>query len=153
MGIEIKLKELGIEIPSVTPAAGDYVGFVVARGLVFISGQLPMIGGKPAFIGKLGREFTVEQGQEAARICVLAVLAQLKAACEGDLDRVRRCVRLGGFVNSTLDFVDQPKVVNGASGLIAQIFGDSGRHARVAVGVAGLPFGAAVEVEGLFELA
>lgn len=150
--IDLKLKECSIEIPPLAAAAGDYVGYVVSGRLVSISGQLPVVEGKPAFIGKLGRDFSIEQGQQAARTCALAILAQLKAACDGDLDRVKRCVRLGGFVNSVSEFMDQPKVINGASGLMVQVFGDAGRHTRVAVGVQSLPFGAAVEVEGLFEL-
>ena len=108
--------------------------------------------GERRFIGKLGREFSIEQGQEAARLCALNLLAQAKAALAGDLDRIVRCVRLGGFVNSTADFLDQPRVVNGASDLMVELLGDAGRHARTAIGTNVLPFDLAVEVDAVFEV-
>ena len=110
-------------------------------------------GGKAEYVGKLGREISVEYGQKAARLCALNILTHLKTACGGDLDRVKRVLRLGGFVNSTPDFTQMPQVVNGASDLMVEVFGDAGRHARAAVGVASLPLGVAVEVEAMFEIA
>lgn len=147
-----KLSSMNLEIPpSVMPAA-NYVPYVVSGNTVFISGQLPMKDGKPQDIGKVGREFTVEQAQATARLCGLNILAHLKAACGGDLGRVKRCLRLGVFVNSTETFTDQPKVANGVSDLMVGIFGDAGKHSRFAVGVSQLPFGVAVEVDGTFEI-
>ncbi len=150
--IDARLKELDITLPEAPMPAANYVPFVRSGNLVFIAGQIPMEGGKPQFIGKLGREFKIEDGQKAARLCALNVIAQVRAALGGDLDKVRRCVRVGGFVNGTLEFTDQPQVVNGASDVIVQIFGDAGKHARAAVGVASLPRGVATEVEAVFEV-
>ena len=151
--IDAKLASMGIELPpSVLPPA-NYMPYMKTGNLVSISGQLPMKDGKPQDIGKVGKEFTVEQGQETAKLCGINILSHLKAACDGDLSRVKRCVRLGIFVNSTDDFTDQPKVANGISDMIVEIFGDAGKHSRAAVGVAQLPFGVAVEVEALFEIA
>ena len=148
--IEARLKELGITFKPAPAPAGNYVPAVTTGNLVFIAGQVPVEDGQRKFIGKLGRDYQVADGQKAARLCAIAVLNRLKDAC--DLDRVVRCVKLVGFVNSMPDFTDQPTVVNGASDLIVQVFGDAGRHARSAVGVASLPFGCAVEVEGIFEI-
>ena len=131
--IDSRLAELGIELPEAPLPAANYVPWVVTGNLVFIAGQVPYKDGKLSHVGKLGDAFTVEDGQACARIVAINILAQLKAACGGDLDRVTRCVKLGGFVNSTPDFTDQPKVVNGASNLIVDIFGDRGKHARFAV--------------------
>ena len=150
--IENRLKELGIKLPQKQPPAANYVPWVKVGALVFISGQVTSHEGDIKFIGKVGLEFTVEEGQKAARICALNLLTQLKEACEGNLDRVTRCIRLGGFVNSTDDFKDHPKVLNGASDLMVELFGEKGRHARAAVGVNSLPFGIAVEVDGIFEV-
>lgn len=150
--IEAKLKELGILLPEAVMPAANYVPCVQTGNQVVVSGQLPMKDGKPQFIGKLGAEFSVEEGQETAKLCGINVLAQLKATLGGDLDRVVRCVRLGVFVASAPGFTDQPKVANGVSDMMVNIFGDKGRHARAAVGVAELPFGVAVEVEALFEV-
>jgi len=150
--IEARLKELGIELPKTGEVAGNYVPFVRTGDLLFLAGQLPIWMGERRFAGKLGREFTIEQGQQAARLCGLNLVAFLKAAVGGDLDRVVRCVRLGGFVNSTDDFSEQPQVVNGCSSLMVEVFGDQGRHARTAVGVNVLPFNLAVEVDGIFEV-
>lgn len=150
--IEKKLASLSLSLPeSVLPAA-NYVPYVISGNQVVISGQLPMKDGKAQFVGKVGKEFSIEEGQETARLCILNVLAHLKAACGGDLSKVKRCVRLGVFVNSTESFTDQPKVANGASDLIVGLFGDAGKHARAAVGVSQLPFGVAVEVEATFEI-
>ncbi|MSO88542.1 MAG: RidA family protein [Rhodospirillaceae bacterium] len=146
------MHEIGIVLPAVAPPVANYIPFVRTGKLVFISGQITLENGVPQFLGKLGREYTIEDGQRAARVCALNVVAQLKAACGGNLDKVKRCVRIGGFVNSMADFVDQPKVMNGASDLLVEVFGDDGKHARTAVGVNTLPWGVAVEVEALFEL-
>ena len=150
--IEARLKELGIALPPAPTPAANYVPFVRTGSLVFISGQIPLRDGKPPPLGRVGDGLSVEDGASAARLCGLALLAQLKASCGGDLDRVRRCVKLGGFVASAPDFTAQPKVVNGASDLMVEVFGDAGRHARFAVGVNVLPLGVAVEVEGVFEV-
>jgi len=151
--VEKRLKELGIALPQAASPVANYVPFVVAGNLVFVSGQVTLVDGKPQYVGQLGRDFAVEDGAKAARICALNVLAQLKAACGGDLDKVQRCVRLTGFVNATADFKDHPKVVNGASDLMVEVLGDKGRHSRAAVGVASLPLGVAVEVDGIFQIA
>ena len=131
----------------------NYVPYVVTGKLVFISGQIPLRDGKIISVGTLGRDLDVAAGQAAARLCALNVLAQLKAACGGELDRVERCVRLSGFVNSAPDFGQQPQVLNGASDLMVEVFGEAGRHARIAVGAGTLPGGASVEVEAVFEIA
>ncbi len=150
--IDARMKELGITLPAPGEPAGNYVGFVVTGNLAFLSGQVPQENGVRKFIGKLGREFAVEEGQKAAELASLNMLARLKAACNGDLDRVVRCVKIVGFVNAVPEFGDQPKVVNGVSDLVVKVFGDAGRHARSAVGMGSLPFGVAVEVEGVFEI-
>jgi len=149
--IDARLKELGIVLPEPPAPRANYVGYVVTGNLIFTAGQVPLRDGKVEFVGKLGRDMSVEQGAEAAKLCAINVLAQVKAALGGDLERVVRCVKLTGFVNSAPDFGDQPKVVNGASDLIVAVLGDKGKHARSAVGMGGLPMGVAVEVEGIFE--
>ncbi|MDH5537299.1 MAG: RidA family protein [Betaproteobacteria bacterium] len=151
--IETKLAELGIMLPNPGAPGGNYVPFVIVGDLAFLSGQVARAEGKMAYAGKIGGALTVEQGQAAARLCALNLLAQLKAACDGNLDRVARCVRLSGFVNCGPDFKQQPQVVNGASDLMVAVLGERGRHARTAVGVASLPGDSAVEVEGIFQLA
>jgi enamine deaminase RidA (YjgF/YER057c/UK114 family) len=150
--IDARLASLGISIPAPAESAGNYVGFVVVGDLAFLAGQVPIEDGVRKFIGKLGREFKVQEGQRAAELAGLNMLARLKAACGGDLDRVIRCVKLIGYVNATEEFLDHPQVVNGVSDLVVQIFGDAGRHARSAVGMASLPSGVAVEVEGIFQI-
>jgi len=152
MSVDQRLKDLGITLPVPAAAVANYVPFVVTGNLVFVSGQLPLDNGKPAVQGKLGAEVSVEDGTRAARLCALGLLAQLRAAT-GDLNRVKRVVRLTAFVASTPDFTDQPKVVNGASDLMVEVLGDAGRHARVAVGAPSLPLNVAVEIEGIFEIA
>jgi enamine deaminase RidA (YjgF/YER057c/UK114 family) len=152
MTIDTRLKELGITLPEVAAPAANYIPFVEAAGLVYVSGQVSR-DGKGLILGKLGDDVTVEAGATAARTCAVQLIAVLKGACGGDLGRVKRVVKLTGFVNSTLDFTDQPKVINGASDLMVEVFGDNGRHARSAVGMASLPLGVAVEVEGVFEIA
>jgi enamine deaminase RidA (YjgF/YER057c/UK114 family) len=150
--VEKKLLDLGITLPSPAAPVANYVGFVRTGNFLIVSGQLCLDAeGKLVAKGQLGAGVSIEDGQKAARACAINVLAQLKAAL-GDLDKVARVVRLGGFINSTPDFLDAPKVLNGASDLMVLAFGDKGRHARTTVGVASLPADAAVEVEGLFEV-
>jgi enamine deaminase RidA (YjgF/YER057c/UK114 family) len=151
--IEARFKELGIALPQASAPVANYVPFTVSGKLVVVSGQVSVRDGKPEFVGKLGREISIADGQQAARLCALNILSHLKNACGGDLDRVKRVLRLGGFVNCTADFTNMPQVVNGASDLMVEVFGDTGRHARAAVGVNSLPLGVAVEVEAIFELA
>jgi enamine deaminase RidA (YjgF/YER057c/UK114 family) len=150
--IDTRLAELGITLPDSPAPLANYVPFVVSRGLVHVSGQISR-DGTGLLTGKLGDGWTAAQGAAAARTCALALIAQVKAACDGDLDRLVRVVKLSGFVNSAPGFTDQPTVVNGASDVMVEVFGDRGRHARSAIGVASLPFGVAVEVEGVFEIA
>ncbi|HWD57654.1 MAG TPA: RidA family protein [Stellaceae bacterium] len=151
--IEARLKELGIALPQTTAPIANYVPYTVAGKLVTVSGQVSVRDGKPEFVGRLGAGITVADGQQAARLCALNILAHLKNACGGDLDRVKQVLRLGGFVNCVPDFTQMPQVVNGASDLMVEVFGEAGKHARAAVGVASLPLGVAVEVEAMFELA
>ena len=151
--IDARLKQLGITLPEGGAPAANYVPFVQSGNLVFLAGQITVSNGKREFVGKLGREYGVEDGQKAARLCGLNILAHVRNACGGDLDRVKRCIRLAGFVNAEPDFVDHPQVINGASNLMVEVFGDAGKHARAAVGVSSLPFGVAVEVEAVFEIA
>lgn len=150
---EETLATLGLSIPEPTLPVANFVPYTITGNLVYISGQIPIQNGQISFVGKLGRDFCVEQGREAARLCALHVLAMIRHACGGDLDRVVRCVRLGGFINSTAEFSKQPEVMNGASDLIVSLFGDRGRHARAAVGVNSLPRNVAVEVDAVFEIA
>lgn len=150
--IDAHLADLGITLPTATAPVGNYVPYVISGNLVHISGQITMENGELKFIGKLGADYDVETGQKAARLCALNLVAQLKTAI-GDLDKVTRVVKLNAFVNSAPDFTDQPKVVNGASDTMVEIFGDAGKHARSAVGVAALPLGVAVEIDGIFEVA
>lgn len=149
--IDARLAELGLELPNAPAPAANYVPTVQTGNLVFISGQVPNTGTE-LLKGKLGADATVEDGQEAAKVCALNLIAQMRAATGGDLDRVKRVVKLLGMVNSTPDFGDHPKVVNGCSDVMVEVFGDKGRHARSAVGVANLPFGVAVEVEAIIEI-
>jgi enamine deaminase RidA (YjgF/YER057c/UK114 family) len=147
-----RLKTLGIALPPPFPPGGSYVGAVVTGKLAFVAGQGPIVDGKPAYVGKLGDTIAVETGQKAARQTALQILAELEKAVPGGLDRVTRVVRLFGLVNCTPDFVQQPQVLNGASDVMAEIFGEAGKHARVAVGAATLPFGICVEIDGIFEI-
>ena len=150
--IDRRLTALGIELPQPSAPGANYVPAVRTGDLIFITGQLSQWNGERRFIGKLGREFSVEEGQQAARLCALNVVALLRAALDDDLDRVIRCVRVAGYVNSVPDFVGQSQVINGASDLFVQIFEEAGRHTRMAVGVSALPYDVAVEVEGVFEI-
>jgi len=150
--IEARLSELGVVLPTPPTPVANYVGFVRTGNLLFVSGQICLgTDGKLVAKGKLGDTVSVEDGQKAARACAINLLAQVKVAVR-DLDKVVRVVRLGGFINAAPTFVDGPKVLNGASDLMVEAFGDKGRHARTTVGVAALPVDAAVEVEGLFEV-
>ena len=150
--IETKLAELGVTLPDAPAPAANYVPFVVSGNLVYVSGQISA-NADGMIKGKLGDGFSVEEGAAAAKACAISLLAQLKAACGGDIDRLVRVVKLVGFVNSTGDFTDQPKVINGASDFLVAALGDKGRHARSAVSAASLPFGVAVEIEAVFEIA
>jgi len=148
---ESRLKSLGIELPAVPPPAANYVPTVRVGNLLFVSGQVSNAPGAK-FVGKLGQNMTVEQGQQAARACAINLIANFKAAT-GDLERVKRIVKLTGFVNCTPDFEDAHKVINGCSDLLTEVFGERGKHARSAVGMASLPLGFAVEVEAIAEVA
>jgi enamine deaminase RidA (YjgF/YER057c/UK114 family) len=150
--IEARLRELGITLPSPMPPIANYVPYGITGNVVVISGQLPAVDGKVAFTGKVPVDLSVEQGALATQASFVNVLAHLRNACGGDLDRVRRVVRLGGFVSCTPDFYDHALVMNGASDLAVAVFGDIGRHARTTIGVPSLPANAAVEVEGMFEI-
>jgi enamine deaminase RidA (YjgF/YER057c/UK114 family) len=149
--IETRLQDLGLTLPAAPAPAANYVPAVRVGDMVYISGQISQTA-DGLIRGRLGQDMDVAAGAAAARTCGLSILAQLRAACDGDLDRVVRAVKLTGFVNSTLDFTDQPKVVNGCSDLLVEILGDAGRHARSAVSAASLPLGVAVEVEAIFQV-
>lgn len=151
MSIESRLAELGVILPDAPAPAANYVPFVVTGNLVHVSGQISQ-GPDGQIKGRLGDTMDIEAGAEAARRCAISLLAQLRKACDGDLSRLVRVVKLTGFVNSTADFTDQPKVINGASDFLVAALGDAGRHARSAVSAASLPFGVAVEIEAIFEI-
>jgi enamine deaminase RidA (YjgF/YER057c/UK114 family) len=146
------LREHSIELPQPSTPGANYVPFVRTGDLVFVTGQLSQWNGERRFVGKIGREFSADEGRQAARLCALNVLAQLRVAVDGDLDRVVRCVRVAGYVNSVPEFVGQSQVMNGASDVFVEVLGEAGRHARMAVGVSALPYGVAVEVEACFEV-
>ena len=151
--VENKLAELGVTLPAPAAAAANYVPYVISGNMVFVSGQITMLDGELQYLGTVGDDLTLDDGIAAARICAINLIAQVKEACGGDLDRVKRVVKLGGFVNCTTEFNDAPKCVNGASDLMVEVFGgEVGPHARFAVGVASLPAGVAVEVDGIFEI-
>ncbi len=152
MSIDARLAELGITLPDAPPPAANYVPFVTVGPFVHVSGQISA-GPEGQIKGKLGAGMSVDEGAAAARACAISLLAQVRRACGSDWSRFRRAVKLTGFVNSTADFTDQPKVINGASDLLVAVLGDAGRHARSAVSAASLPFGVAVEIEGIFEIA
>ena len=151
--VEARMREQGIELPQVAAPQGAYLPYVISGNLVFMAGQLPMLNGEIQVKGKLGDEVSLEDGQKAARICGLNLIAQLRQALDGDLDRVRRGGKLTGLVKAVPDYEGQPKVVNGVSDLMAEVFADVGAHARAAVGAGSLPLGVSVEVEGIFEIA
>jgi len=151
-GHDARLAELGLTLPNAVAPAANYVPARRSGNMIYIAGQVPTADGKDQFVGKLGRDVSIEDGQKAARLCAINILAQLRQALGGSLDSVVGCVRLGGFVNATPEFGDQPKVINGASDLMVAVFGDAGRHARAAVGCASLPRNVAVEVDAIFEV-
>ena len=150
--VEQRLRVTGVTIPDAPSPAANYLPFTRTGNLVFVSGQIPFVNGKLETTGTVGGNASVEDAQGQAKICAINLLAQLKVACGGDLDRLVRVVKLTGFVNSTADFGDQPKVVNGASDFLAEALGEAGRHSRSAVSAASLPFGVAVEIEGIFQI-
>ncbi len=149
---EARLKALGVELPTPAAPAASYIPTITTGQLVFVSGQVSILADGDKYVGKLGREYGVEEGQKAARVCAINILANLKAAL-GDLDKVKRIVKLTGFVNCTPDFTDPHRVVNGCSDFLIEVLGDRGKHSRSAIGLATLPLGAAVEVEAIAEIA
>lgn len=152
MNIAAKLKDLGLELPAAAAPAANYVPYVVSGTMLFVAGQIPFLNGQTMHLGRVGADITKEDGQKAAQACALNILAQVNEAVAGDWSRVKRCVKLGGFVCCTPEFTDMPFVVNGASDLIAAVMGEAGKHARFAVGAPALPRGVAVEVDAIFEL-
>jgi enamine deaminase RidA (YjgF/YER057c/UK114 family) len=152
MSVDDKLSQLGINLPTPVAPVANYVPFVRTGNLVSVSGQIPMQDGKLAFEGKVGEAVSVEDACAAARLCALNIIAQLKAACDGDLNRVKRIVKLGGFVNCTDGFGGQPQVINAASDLMVEVFGEAGRHSRSAVGTNALPLNVPVEIDALVEV-
>ncbi|MFT3808416.1 MAG: RidA family protein [Micropepsaceae bacterium] len=150
--VDAKLKELGIELPSPPAPVASYVPYVRTGNLVFISGQVTLGPKGLEYVGIVGKDFSTAEGQAAARLCAVNVIAQLKASLDGDLDRVRRCVKVTGFVNAVPGYAEHPEVINGASNLFGDVFGEAGRHARAAVGAGSLPRNVAVEVEAIFEV-
>jgi enamine deaminase RidA (YjgF/YER057c/UK114 family) len=151
--IDARLAELGITLPSPPAPVASYVPYVISGKQVFISGQVTMADGALKYVGIVGKDISLEDGQAAARLCAINLIAQLKAACGGDLDKVTRCVKLGAFVNAVPGYDKHPEVANGASNLMVEVFGDAGKHARAAVGAGSLPRNVAVEVEAVFEIA
>lgn len=148
-----RLSERGIVLPSITSPSGNYIPYRFAENLLFVSGQIPRIDGVEHFAGVVGQDVSPEEGYHAARLCALNIVARVNEALEGDLDRVRACVQLRGFVNAPADFRGHPAVIDGASDLLVEIFGDNGRHTRTALGAGSLPRGSSVEVDAIFEIA
>ena len=152
MNIDDKLKELNISLPKAPDPVGAYVAFKKVDKLLFISGQLPIdIDGK-MIKGKIGKDLTLDEGQKASKLCVINIIAQAKKAMDGDLNKIKNCIKITGFVNSTDDFTDQPKIINPASETLSSVFGNNGKHARAAVSTNSLPLGAAVEIDAIFEV-
>lgn len=152
MTIEQRLRSLGLDLPDPSSPGANYVPFARHGDLIYLSGQLSQWNGERRFIGKLGRDFDVDSGQQAAKLCALNLIAHLRSALGGDLERVVQCLRVTGYVNATPDFLGHSQVINGASDLFVQVFDAAGRHTRIAIGVAGLPYGCAVEVEAQFSV-
>ena len=152
MNFEEKIKELKIELPEAKAPVGSYVASKICGNMLFISGQISISADGDLIKGKLGQELKTDEGYEAAKRCGLSIVSQVKKACNGDLSKIKSCKKLTGFVNSTKDFIEQPKVINGASDLIASVFGDAGMHTRAAVSTNSLPLGVSVEVDAIFEL-
>ena len=152
MSFENKIKELNIILPDAKPPVGSYVATKISGNLLYVSGQISMSATGELIKGKVGKELSTDDGYKAAERCGLSIVAQVKKACNDDLSKIKSCVKLTGYVNSTEDFIEQPKVINGASDLIASIFGDAGMHTRAAVSTNSLPLGVSVEVDAIFEL-
>ena len=152
MTLQKKLQEHGYKLPKTAAPAANYVPYAITGNLIHVAGQIPFLNGEKMHMGRLGEDMNLEDGVNAAKACVLNILAQVNEAVDGDWSRVKRCVKLGGFVNSTPDFYDQPLVINGASDLIGKIMGEAGKHARFAVGAPSLPLGVAVEIDAIFEI-
>ena len=152
MSIEDKIKQLNIELPKAPKPVGAYVAYKIINKIIYISGQVSFDEKGDLIKGKVGADLSLEQGQIAAKNCAINIISQLKSACDGDLEKVKNCIKINGYVNSTDNFFDQPKVINAASELIANVFGDKGKHARAAVSVNSLPLDAAVEIESIFEI-
>tara|TARA_X000001036_G_scaffold436903_1_gene480993 strand:- start:1306 stop:1764 length:459 start_codon:yes stop_codon:yes gene_type:complete len=150
--VEENLKKLGLVIHEAPEPVGKYVAYKVINKILYISGQISVDANSNFIKGKLGQEVSIEKGQEAAKLCALNIIAQAKKACGGDLNKIANCIKLGGYVNSSDSFIDQPKVINGASELISDVFGDHGKHTRAAVSVNSLPLGVSVEIDAIFEL-
>ncbi|WP_341702994.1 RidA family protein [Ferrovibrio sp.] len=153
MSHDARLAALKIELPNPAAPAANYVPTVIAGNLLFVAGQITIFNGDLRHLGKLGAGLDIEAGKQAARLCGLNIISQARAALGGSLDRITRCAKLGGFVNCTPDFTDHPQVINGASDLMVEVFGEAGKHARFAVGAVSLPRGVAVEVDAIFEIA
>ncbi len=152
MNFENKIKELKINLPEAKPPVGSYVATKIVGNLLYISGQISISENGELIKGKIGKDLSVEEGYKAAERCGLSIISQAKVACNGDLSKIKSCVKLTGFVNSTDNFTEQPKIINGASDLIASVFGDAGMHTRAAVSTNSLPLGVSVEVDAIFEL-
>ena len=152
MSIDAKIKDMGLVLPKATDPVGSYVATKISGNLLYISGQISIDADGQLIKGKVGKDFNTEQAYKAAQRCALNIIAQAKKACSDDLSKIKSCIKLTGFVNSTDNFQDQPKIINGASDLIASVFGDAGMHTRAAVSVNSLPLGVAVEVDAIFEL-
>ena len=152
MSFDDKIKELKIILPDATSPVGNYIATKISGKMLFISGQISIDENGQLIKGKVGKDLSTNEGYNAAKRCALSIISQVKKACDNDLSKVKSCIKLTGFVNSTNDFIDQPKVINGASDLIASIFGDAGMHTRAAVSTNSLPLGVSVEVDAIFEL-
>ena len=152
MNFEDKIKELKIELPEAKPPVGNYVATKIVGNLLYVSGQVSINSNGELIKGKVGKDLTTDEAYKAAERCGISIISQVKKACEGDLSKVKSCIKLTGFVNSTEDFTEQPKVINGASDLISQIFGNAGSHTRAAVSTNSLPLGVSVEIDAIFEL-
>ena len=152
MSFENNLKKFNLKLPEPTDPVGAYVATVISKGYLFISGQISIDENGKLIKGKIGDKFDVDEGYKAAERCALSIVSQARKACKGDLSKIKRCIKLTGYVNSTYEFIDQPKVINGASDVIFKIFGESGKHARAAVSCNSLPLGVSVEVDAIFEL-
>ena len=152
MNYDEKIKELKIELPEAKAPVGSYVATKISGNLLYVSGQISINSNGELIKGKVGKDLTTDEAYKAAKRCGLSIVAQVKKACNGDLSKVKSCIKLTGFVNSTEDFIEQPKVINGASDLVASIFGDAGMHTRAAVSTNSLPLGVSVEVDAIFEL-